>query len=326
MQQTQAWQESLARSITDVRELCEILKIRPTTALLDKCSFPLRISREYVSRIKPGDEEDPLLKQILPISAELADEEGYTTDPLAEFSVNPVPGLLHKYQSRVLLTVAGSCAINCRFCFRRHFPYSENNPGTQGWKEAINYIAADSKIDEVIFSGGDPLMLKDQYLSDLAHELNQIPHLKRLRIHTRLPIMIPSRINDDFFRWATQQRLQTVMVLHTNHSREIDEEVSAALGRLRAHQIPLLNQAVLLRGVNDQAQSLIELSQTLFSNGVIPYYLHLLDKVAGTAHFAVSEKRALELIQAMTEQMSGYLVPKLAREVAGEKSKHVIME
>lgn len=323
MQTLKSWQHSLANSITELDELCELIQLNPTEvhAILGKSSFPLRVSREFAARIERGNSEDPLLKQILPVSEELIYHEGYSCDPLEEKGSNPVPGLLHKYQSRVLLTVASSCAINCRFCFRRHFPYSENNPGTLGWKEAIEYIAADPKIEEVIFSGGDPLVLKDQQLGDLARELSQIPQLKRLRIHTRLPIMIPSRINEELLEWLSGTSLQPVMVIHCNHPNELDEEVIAALHKLRSHQVSLLNQSVLLRGVNDNIDTLIKLNQLLFSSGVLPYYLHLLDPVEGTAHFAVSELEAVTLIQAMTHQLSGYLVPKLVREIAGKPSK-----
>lgn len=327
MQTLKPWQHSLANSITELNELCKLIQLNPSEvhAILGKSSFPLRVSREFVARIERGNSEDPLLKQILPVSEELIHYEGYSCDPLEEKSSNPVPGLLHKYQSRVLLTVASACAINCRFCFRRHFPYSENNPGTLGWKDAIEYIAADPKIEEVIFSGGDPLVLKDQQLGDLARELSQIPHLKRLRIHTRLPIMIPSRINEELLEWLTGTSLQPVIVIHCNHPNELDQAVIAALHTLRSHQVSLLNQSVLLKGVNDTIDTLIKLNQLLFSSGVLPYYLHLLDPVEGTAHFAVSESKAVELIQEMTHRLSGYLVPKLVREIAGNPSKLSMM-
>ncbi len=317
------WQHSLAHSITSTEELCELLRLdeKAKQTVLHEHPFPLRVSREFVTRIEPGNTEDPLLKQILPLSAELETHPGYSNDPLQEKKANPVPGLLHKYPGRVLFILSGHCAINCRFCFRRAFPYSNNNPGMKGWKKAIDYIAEDPRIEEVIFSGGDPLVLKDQVLAELAQQLSLIPHLKRLRIHTRLPIMIPSRVNDELLAWLTGSALQSVVVIHCNHPNEIDSDVKQALKKLRQHHIPLLNQSVLLKGINDNAETLIKLHQSLFECGVMPYYLHLLDPVEGTAHFSVSEQKARDLIREITNLQSGYLVPKLVCEIAGQSSK-----
>ncbi len=320
------WQQSLAQSITDVKDLCSRLNLDAESSekILSQSHFPVRISPEFLKRMRPGDIEDPLLKQALPTQKELIKDPLYSLDPLEEKRFNPVPGLLHKYQSRVLLTVTGACAIHCRYCFRRNFPYEENTPGIEGWNQALDYIAQDPKIEEVIFSGGDPLVVKDAQLSKLAKKLQEIPHLKRLRIHTRLPIMIPSRIDEELLEWLGNSRLNPVVVLHCNHPNEIDEEVENAFDRLRTAKITLLNQSVLLKGINDDAETLIQLSKRLFENGVLPYYLHLLDPVDGAAHFDVSETRALELIRIMTEELSGYLVPKLVREFPGKASKTLI--
>jgi len=274
--------------------------------------------------MKKGDIHDPLLQQILPLGAELQEHPGFVKDPLNETAVNPISGLLHKYHGRVLLTVIGTCAINCRYCFRRSFPYHENNPGTAGWEKALEYIANDSSITEVIFSGGDPLVATDKYLFTLSQKIAAIPHVKTLRIHTRLPIVLPERITTDFIEWFTSSRLKPVLVVHCNHPQEINEEVAVRLHKLRDAKITLLNQAVLLKNINDKADILIKLSETLFEHGVLPYYLHLLDRTRGTAHFEVEEARAKQLIAKIMQKLPGYLVPKLVREIAGAPAKSPI--
>lgn len=322
-----SWQRTLAESITDVKTLCTLLEIEE--ASLGKYSqsigqFPLRVPYGFVQRMKKKDPDDPLLRQVLPLEKEMEVVPGFNQNPVQENQYNPVPGLLHKYPGRVLLTLAGSCAVNCRYCFRRHFPYASNLPGQQGWQMALNYIANDKSIEEVIFSGGDPLVVKDSVLNDLVQQLILIPHLKRLRIHTRLPIMIPERITEEFISLLKKSGLQIVIVIHSNHANEIDSSVKSALQLIQEAGFALLNQSVLLKGVNDEVEALKDLSEVLFSVGVLPYYLHMLDPVQGSAHFLVSEKKACQLMKDLMSQLPGYLVPKLVREVPGEKSKSFI--
>jgi len=323
-QNKRQWQKSLSDCITEPEKLLKVLEL--DQALLPAAveaakHFPLRVPLEFVKRIKKGDIQDPLLKQVLPIGEELKVVEKYSADPVNESQYNPVPGLLHKYQGRVLLTLAGSCAINCRYCFRRDFPYEQNNPGKQGWQQALDYIQQDDTIHEVILSGGDPLIVNDKGLNDLVNHLEQIAHLKRLRIHTRLPIVIPSRITEEFINIMTDTTFQTVIVVHCNHANEVDAEVEAMFKKLNQANIPLFNQAVLLKGVNDNLQALTDLSESLFENKVIPYYLHLLDKVQGAHHFDMPRDAAIELYQQLKNSMPGYLVPRLVEEKPGQGSK-----
>lgn len=322
------WQTELSHSVTQLDELLRILELSPAavnSSLLASKQFSLRVPRGYVARMQKGNPQDPLLLQVLPIQQELFAAPGYTTDPLQEKAVNPIPGLLHKYYDRVLLTLTGSCAINCRYCFRRHFPYAENNPGMQGWQQAIDYIASKPEIREVIYSGGDPLLLKDSQLQEVTEKISAIPHVKRLRIHSRIPIVLPERITDEFLQCLTTTRLQPVVVVHCNHANEIDNAVRNAMQKLQTAKIPVLNQTVLLKGINDSVQALSELSESLFAAGIIPYYLHLLDKVQGAAHFDVPENIAKQLIQEMTQKISGYLIPKLVCEKPGALAKVAII-
>ncbi len=318
------WQTQLAQAVTDPAELIQLLELN--TDLIAPAQqaaklFPLRVPRGYIARMRKGDINDPLLRQVLPLGLEMQQTPGYSDDPLGEQAVNPVPGLLHKYQGRVLLTVVGACGINCRYCFRRHFPYEENNPGTQGWNQALAYIAGDASIHEVILSGGDPLVATDQHLDKLVQKLAAIPHIKTLRVHSRMPIVMPERVTDQMIDWLTGYRLRPVLVVHSSHPHELDHSVLTALLRLKQKGITLLNQSVLLRGVNDNLYTLVGLSEALFEGGVLPYYLHLHDKVRGTAHFDVDEATARALIEGMRLRLPGYLVPKLVREVAGEGAK-----
>jgi len=232
-----------------------------------------------------------------------------------------VPGVLHKYHGRVLLMATGACAVHCRYCFRRHFPYAEANPVVDRWRQALDYIAGDDSIAEVILSGGDPLSMSDRRLADLTRRLDAIPHLRRLRLHTRLPIVLPERVNDELLDWLGATRLKTAVVVHANHANEIDSSVIAALSRLKASGAELLNQSVLLRGVNDSTEALMALSEKLFEAGVLPYYLHLLDKVQGAAHFEVEETAARCLMAELSRQVPGYLVPRLVREIPGAPGK-----
>lgn len=318
------WQIALADAITDLSGLLAAVKLdapdigASATAVRQ---FPLRVPRGFVARMRPGDPNDPLLLQVLPHAKELEWAPGFSTDPLQEKRVNYIPGLLHKYHGRVLLTVTSGCAVNCRYCFRRHFPYEDNNPGTEGWNDALEYIAAHADIREVIFSGGDPLLVKDAPLGALINKIAQIPHVKRLRIHTRLPVVLPERVTPGLVNCLTATRLQPVVVVHCNHANEIDDHVRAAIRDLTAARITVFNQSVLLKGVNDSVAALLDLSEALFAAGVVPYYLHLLDKVQGSAHFEVSETEAQQLLSGLLQQLPGYLVPKLVREQPGAKSK-----
>lgn len=322
------WQSQLTSAITSPKQLLTMLKL--DTSLLPAAfeasqNFKLKAPLSYVKRIKQGDINDPLLKQILPIDAECLEVEGYGKDPLQEWSQNPTDGVIHKYQGRLLLIVSGACAINCRFCFRRHFPYEDNRLSRDSLQKAIDYIAADTSISEVIFSGGDPLANSDKRLSAIISQLNMIPHLDTLRVHTRLPIMIPERVTDELITLLSTQRLKSVVVLHCNHSNEINEEVQRAIQKMAQVGITLLNQTVLLKGINDSADSLLALNKKLFHASVLPYYLHLLDPVQGAAHFDVKEPKAIEIMQQLSAKSPGYLVPKLVREIAGKPNKTRIL-
>jgi EF-P beta-lysylation protein EpmB len=321
---TGGWQQQLAEALGDPDELIRRLALDPgllPAARAAAATFGLKVPEAYLSRIRPGDPRDPLLRQVLPLGAELEPAAGYVADPLGEGGSMPVPGLLHKYRGRALLVVTGACPIHCRYCFRRHFPYAEANPAPQEWSAAIQWLGGNPEVHEVLLSGGDPLSLPDPRLGLLAQRLAAIPHLRRLRIHTRMPVVIPDRVTPGLLEWLTATRLQPVMVLHCNHPREIDARVGAALGRLREAGVTLLNQAVLLRGVNDAADTLAELSETLFAAGVLPYYLHLLDPVAGAAHFEVPADSARRLHTTIRDRLPGYLVPRLVEERPGAPAK-----
>ncbi|NIY47553.1 EF-P beta-lysylation protein EpmB [Cedecea colo] len=318
------WLTQLADVITDPDELLHILNINADEALLAgrdaRRLFALRVPRAFVARMEKGNPHDPLLRQVLTAKQEFVTAPGFSTDPLEE-QHSVVPGLLHKYRNRALLLVKGGCAVNCRYCFRRHFPYADNQGNKRNWQAALAYISEHPELDEIIFSGGDPLMAKDHELEWLLSELEAIPHIKRLRIHSRLPIVIPARITDALVGRIARSRLQTLLVNHINHAQEIGDEFRAAMASLRQAGVTLLNQSVLLRGVNDNAQTLADLSNALFDAGVMPYYLHVLDKVQGAAHFMVSDDEARKIMRELLTLVSGYMVPKLAREIGGEPSK-----
>lgn len=323
----QQWQEALSDLITDPKELMEYLQL--DASYLDDAYraaqlFPLKVTRSYACRIEKANLKDPLLLQVLPLGYELQTVEGYSKDPLQEQDVNPVAGMLHKYNGRILVTLTSACAIHCRYCFRRHFPYAENNPGKKGWEPIFSYIANDATITEVILSGGDPLAVSDGLLQSFLEAVSQIPHVKRLRIHTRLPIVLPQRITPVLIEILKQTALDIVVVVHANHKNEISEEVQDAFQLMRAANVTLLNQSVLLKGINDHVDALCELSEALFSCGVVPYYLHVLDKVQGAAHFDLPMEKASELHQAMCQRLPGYLVPRLAREEGGKPSKTLL--
>lgn len=319
-----AWRRSLAASVASVGELLDLLGLEAAdvdASLAAHRDFPLRVPRSFVARMRRGEPRDPLLRQVLPAAAELDSAPGFRRDPLAEASAAPAPGLLHKYRGRVLLIVSGACAVHCRYCFRRHFPYGEHSGGGEGWDAALDYVAREPSIEEVILSGGDPLSVADDKLAGLARAVAQIPHVRRLRVHTRLPIVLPERVDEALLEWLGATRLAAAMVVHANHAREIDDEVAGAMRRLRRAGVVLLNQAVLLAGVNDDAAALAELGEALFAAGVVPYYLHLLDRVAGSAHFEVGDQRARALVAELAARTSGYLVPRLVRELPGAPAK-----
>ncbi len=319
------WQHEMASAITSAEDLLAALGL--DQALIDEparaaaAKFRLRVPRSYVARMRPGDVNDPLLRQVLPLAQELEALPEYSADPLGERAALRAPGLLQKYRGRALLITTSACAVHCRYCFRREFPYAEQTSESPRFSEAIEEITGDPSIEEVLLSGGDPLSLSDARLTSLTHALTQIPHVRRLRVHTRQPIVLPSRVDHGLITWLASARLPMVFVLHTNHPNEIDDDVRAACAKLRAAGATLLNQTVLLKGVNDSPEVLADLSRVLFEATILPYYLHVLDRVTGTAHFEVAEARAQEIAGALAANLPGYLVPRLVREVEGAPAK-----
>jgi EF-P beta-lysylation protein EpmB len=322
--QRPGWQQLWRNAIRDPRELLRMLDLH---ALAERVSdaaaaqFPLRVPRGFAARMRHGDPHDPLLRQVLPVDDEDRVVPGYALDAVGDAAAKAGTGLIRKYRGRALLVATGSCAVHCRYCFRRHFPYAEDTAARDGWREAVEAIRADPGIDEVILSGGDPLSLSTPKLAQLTDALRDAPQLARLRIHTRLPIVLPERIDADFLGWLGALPWPVTVVVHANHANEFDASVDAALLRLREAGAVLLNQAVLLRGVNDSVDALAALSTRGFEAGVLPYYLHQLDRVSGAAHFEVDDAAARELHRALAERLSGYLVPRLVREVAGDPGK-----
>ncbi len=320
----QNWQNQLNELITDPAELLDLLQLPKNllaSAILASDSFGLRVPKAFVQRMKVGDAHDPLLLQVLPLHAELEEHAEFTLDPLGEKQANAVPGILHKYKKRLLLTLTGACAIHCRYCFRRHFPYQENLPKSNDWPNIKLYIESQPDINEVILSGGDPLSVSNRRLSEWLDRLETIPQLKTLRIHSRLPIVLPDRIDSELLDILRRSRLKTVMVVHSNHPAELDIQTQKALIRCKKSDIVMLNQTVLLRGINDNIHTLVELSERLFDSDVIPYYLHLLDKVKGASHFDIKEMDAVQLYRQLMHELPGYLLPKLVREISGEAHK-----
>lgn len=318
-----SWQRELAEVCTDANQLAAQLALPAdfiTRHLGASKLFPLRVTQHFISLMARGDRNDPLLRQVLPHADEFIQVDGYVADPLAE-QQHQQPGILHKYSSRVLVILRGGCAINCRYCFRRHFPYHQHHFGPQQRAELLAMIRADSAINEVILSGGDPLLATDAQLDRLLSELEALPQLTRIRIHSRLPVVLPSRLTRELAERLQHSRLNAVLVIHSNHPNEIDPILTAALQHWRGYNITMLNQSVLLRGVNDNADTLASLSEKLFSAGVLPYYLHQLDKVAGASHFAVSDDQARQIEHQLRGILPGFLVPQLVREIAGEPSK-----
>ena len=320
------WQKELANAVKNPLQLLEILEIEQESDLFSQLArkqFPMLVPLPFIKKMQKGNINDPLLKQVLPISDEELIVKGFTTDPLVEQN-NQQQGLLHKYKSRVLLILKTGCAVNCRYCFRRHFPYADNSINKSELTNIISYIQNNPDVNEVILSGGDPLMSKDKQLFELFEQLEALPQLTRLRIHTRLPVVIPSRITQALVDRLQQSRFNIVIVLHINHQQEIDADFAAAMKLCSQAGIQLLNQSVLLKGVNDDVESLVSLSEALFSVNILPYYLFLLDKVQGAAHFDISEQQAQQLHKKMQIELPGYLVPRLSREIAGQQSKTLI--
>ncbi len=350
--QAESWQSQLRNAVRDIDTLVERLGLDPDTVAVNP-DFPLLVPQAYLNKIRIGDRYDPLLLQVLPLKVESQTTRGFLDDPLLErrtqgkaagtiggttdlassdlassdlpFSDLP-KGLIQKYQGRVLVVTTGACAINCRYCFRRHFPYRENQPDSEDWTGIVRHLSKDKSISEVILSGGDPLVLSDARLGKIIDQLETVPHLDTLRIHTRLPVVLPARITKALVNRLSSGRLRTVIVIHANHANEIGQDVAAAFALLQQACITILNQSVLLAGVNDNVQTLEMLSRRLWEAGVLPYYLHLLDRVSGAAHFEVSEVRAVEIMAGLSASLSGYLVPRLVREVPGKTSKQLIFK
>ncbi|MDK2102971.1 EF-P beta-lysylation protein EpmB [Acinetobacter baumannii] len=325
LHQEQNWQSQLSDLITDPLELLNLLELSTdqllSGAILASEKFKLRVPRAFVGKMNAKDPLDPLLLQVLPHHLELEEHPEFVTDPLGEEAANQLPGVLHKYKSRFLLTLTGACAVHCRYCFRRHFPYQENLPKNEDWLNIKNYIESNPDINEVILSGGDPLTLSNRKLALWLERLSSLKQVKILRIHSRVPIVIPHRIDEELISLLKNSRLRIILVIHSNHASELDDFTCSKLLQLSEHHITVLNQAVLLKGVNDSAQTLTDLSYRLFEARVMPYYLHVLDKVKGAQHFDLIPSEIDAIYQDVLASLPGYLVPKLVREIAGEKNK-----
>ncbi|MDV7659995.1 lysine 2,3-aminomutase [Acinetobacter baumannii] len=325
LHQEQNWQSQLSDLITDPLELLNLLELSTdqllSGAILASEKFKLRVPRAFVGKMNAKDPLDPLLLQVLPHHLELEEHPEFVTDPLGEEAANQLPGVLHKYKSRFLLTLTGACAVHCRYCFRRHFPYHENLPKNEDWLNIKNYIESNPDINEVILSGGDPLTLSNRKLALWLERLSSLKQVKILRIHSRVPIVIPNRIDEELISLLKNSRLRIILVVHSNHASELDDFTCSKLLQLSEHHITVLNQAVLLKGVNDSAQTLTDLSYRLFEARVMPYYLHVLDKVKGAQHFDLIPSEIDAIYQDVLASLPGYLVPKLVREIAGEKNK-----
>ncbi len=321
------WQQRWREAIRDPRELLRQLGLDPLELGVSDAAagqFAVRVPQGFAARMRHGDRHDPLLRQVLPITDELKVVPGFSLDAVGDGAAKKATGVIQKYRGRALLVTTGSCAINCRYCFRRHFDYGSENAAREGWRDAVDAIAQDPDIDEVILSGGDPLSLATHKLVELTQALRQIPHLRRLRIHSRLPVVLPERVDDELVQWLASLPWPVAFVIHANHANEFDASVDAAMARLRAAGATLLNQAVLLRGVNDSLPALQDLSERSFAAGVLPYYLYQVDRVEGVAHFEVDDDTAKALHAQLTARLSGYLVPKLVREISGDSSKRPV--
>lgn len=322
------WIVQLNDIITNPIELLKVLKLDNNKKLLNSCKarklFALRVPRSFINRMKKKDPLDPLFVQVFTDSKEFDKILSYNKDPIKENLKIVVPGLIHKYKNRVLLITKNDCAVHCRYCFRRHFPYINNKGNKHNWKQAILYISKNKYINEIILSGGDPLMAKDNEIQWIIEKLEEINHLKILRIHSRLPVVIPSRITTNFCRILKKTRLKIVFVTHINHFNEINLEVTKKIKKIKSLGITVFNQSVLLKGVNDRSSILAKLSMSLFSIGIIPYYLHLLDKVEGAAHFYVSQKKAFKIFDNLVAKISGYMVPKLVSDLPNSLNKNIL--
>lgn len=323
MTEESAWKQELREAFTQPEALLASLGLDPRLAAPAAArQFPFLVPRSFARLMIPGDPDDPLLRQVLPIATELEEQPGYSMDPVGDTQSRRATGLLRKYQGRALLLVTGACALHCRYCFRRHFPYARDTLVHDRDQGALALLAADPGISEVVLSGGDPLMLDNEPLARLLNRLTAMSHVRRIRLHTRLPVVLPSRVNPSLCALLARSRLPIALVIHANHAREISGgPVRNALGALHGTGVTLLNQSVLLRGVNSDAASLIDLSETLFDAGVLPYYLHLLDPVTGAAHFEVPLAEARSIMTQLRKALPGYLVPKLVREVRGAACK-----
>ena len=321
---TDTWHRSLSLAVRDAETLISELKL-PVECLepAKRASklFPLLVPRSFLERMEPGNPRDPLLLQVLPLDAEFDEVPGYSADALEEAGAHMAPGVLKKYAGRALMITTGACAVHCRYCFRRHYPYGDEPRRMEDWEPAFRAIAEDHTLKEILLSGGDPLMLTDQRLEQIWSRLEEFTHLKRIRLHTRLPIVLPDRVDDSFLKLVTQSRLTPIVVVHANHPREVAADCAEALRRMVRAGVTVLNQSVLLKGVNDSADALTELSERLIDLGVMPYYLHQADRVAGTAHFAVQDDAARNLIAQLRRRLPGYAVPRLVREIPGEPHK-----
>lgn len=322
---SETWQQLMKSAVRSVESLRECLELPADSSLGAQAvdQFPVFVPRPFMDRMAKGDINDPLLRQVLPVSAEDTSPVHYSLDPLAESEASPASGLLQKYAGRVLLIATGACAVHCRYCFRRHFPYQDSPKSLNQWQAAIDQINSDPTIEEVILSGGDPLTLVDEQLSRLIEGVKTAQHVKRLRIHTRLPIMIPHRVTSRLVEIVADNSFHSIMVIHSNHANELDETVKVALEKLATAGTTLLNQTVLLRGINDDAETLVELSKTLLDARVMPYYLHQLDPVIGASHFEVPKERGMRLMEALRANLPGYAVPRYVKELAGEPNKTV---
>lgn len=318
------WRQAWRDAVRDPRDLLQLLNLPQLAGRLSDTAaaqFPLRVPRGFVARMHPGDPHDPLLRQVLPLDDEERLVPGFGLDAVGDAAATAAAGVIHKYRGRALLVATGSCAVHCRYCFRRHFPYAEQTAARDGWAPAVAHLQADSSIHEIILSGGDPLSLATHKLAELTDALHHVPQLRRLRIHTRLPVVLPERVDEALVAWLSALPWPVAVVLHANHANEFDGDVDAAMARLRDTGASLLNQAVLLRGVNDSVDAQASLAERGFAAGVLPYYLHQLDRVAGTAHFEVSDLQARRLHAALARRLPGYLLPRLVREIAGQPGK-----
>ena len=321
------WKAELSNCVDSIDELLNQLGLKAEDLNANEqaaTGFPIKVPQSFINLMEYGNPNDPLLKQVLPVASELKIDNNFSVDPVNESSFNPIPGIVHKYPNRVLMIISPNCAINCRYCFRRHFPYDENRQNKMQWHKALDYLTNKPEINEVIYSGGDPLAANDNFLHWLTSKLESINSIKRLRIHTRLPVVIPSRIDDKLLHLLGNTRLKPTVVLHINHTNEISNALTRGVDRLKKAGITVLNQSVLLKGINDNSNQLISLSEKLFDVGIIPYYLHMLDPVQGASHFDTSKDHAIEIYSQLKSQLPGFLLPRMVEEKPGQTSKTYI--